>query len=584
MHQPETAPRKSVFYDYRIHPFLRPPEMEGQASDVPVVIVGAGPIGLVAALDLARWGVRSIILESELQVSHGSRAIVLTRRSLEILQQVGLSEQFMAKGLPWDKGRSFYRGRQVYEMLMPHNPDDRYLPGLNIQQQYIEEILVTAVENSPLIDLRWGSHVTALAQDKHDVSLTVDTPDGEYLLHSPWVIAADGGRSTIRRLLDLRMEGRSYPGNFVIADIVANINLPTERLCYFDPDWNPGNNVLVHRQPESLWRIDFRLPDGESAEQALKQDVLAARIDSVLAMIGYPGPWMMDWATVYSANTLTLPDYRKGRVLLTGDAAHLLPIFGVRGANTGFQDATNLTWKLALVVQGKADASLLDSYSQERVAAAREICEEGGRSTRFMTPPTAGYKLMRDAVLSLSLSEDFCRGLLHWRTSRPHDYLASALNSFPADDADFVGGPTCGAPVPNLKLGEDDYLLNHFGLGYHLLMFAESTEADWIEAMLAAADSAAVPVKTIVVGGGAGSMRGRCTLSIGGDAAARMAAKFAAGGGTAYLVRPDMHVAARWRAADKTKFEAALEVARGNAIASAAAPAEQSKKLGEAVQ
>lgn len=562
MHQPEQKPRSSAFYSYEIHPFRRPPELEGKVSEQPVVVVGAGPIGMVVALDLARWGVASILLEAELQVSHGSRAIVLTRRSMEILQQVGVDGPFVEKGLTWNKGKSFFRGKQVYEMVMPHDPDDRFMPATNVQQQFIEQYLVEAVEASPLIDMRWGSAVTGLTQDDTGVTLTVDTPEGEYELRTSWVVAADGGRSVIRRLLGLRMEGRAYAGNFVIADIMAPVDLPTERLCYFDPDWNPGNNVLVHRQPDSLWRIDFRLPDGETAEQALEEDRLATRIDSVLKMIGRPVEWKLDWATVYSANTLTLPDYRAGRVLLTGDAAHLLPIFGVRGANTGLQDATNLSWKLAMVVNGKAGLKLLDSYSQERVAAAREICAEGGRSTRFMTPPTAGFRVMRDAVLSLSLSEKFCSDLLHWRTSRPHDYHASVLNSFPADDALFSGGATCGEPFPSVRLGDDDYLLDHFGTGFQLLLFADAARSDWVSDMLAHVREAPVPVQAIVVGE-ANLPIGADVTRITGTAATRVAERFGATSGAAYLARPDMHVAARWLSATPEKFDAALAVALG---------------------
>jgi 3-(3-hydroxy-phenyl)propionate hydroxylase len=152
------------------------------------------------------------------------------------------------------------------------------------------------------------------------------------------------------------------------------------------PIGNPGNNVLVHRQPDDIWRLDFRLPDDETAEHALDKDCLSERIDLILRMIGRPVPWRLGWATVYSASTLTLPDYVNGRVAFVGDAAHLLPIFGVRGVNTGFQDADNLAWKLAFVIKGLAPSRLLDSYSQERVAAALEICEEAGKSTRFMTP------------------------------------------------------------------------------------------------------------------------------------------------------------------------------------------------------
>lgn len=565
MHSPATEPRASVFYQYRIHPFRRPPEMDQpHSAPHPVVIVGAGPIGMVTALDLARFGVPSVLLEAELQVSHGSRAIVLTRRSMEILQQVGVADPFLNKGLQWSRGRSFYKGQEVYQMVMPHDEDDRFLPGLNIQQQYIEQYLVEACETCPLIDFRWGSKVSALLQHADHVTLRIDTPDGEYDVTARWVVAADGGRSAIRRLLDLRMVGQSYPGNFVIADILAKIALPTERLCFFDPDWNPGNNVLVHRQPDDLWRLDFRLPDGETAEQALEPTLLASRINAILTMIGQQVPWQLDWATVYSANTLTLPDFIAGRVIFTGDAAHLLPIFGVRGANTGFQDCNDLAWKLAFVVQGKAPPALLASYSQERVTAALEICDEGGKSTRFMTPPSRGYRLLRDAVLSWSLTEDFPKDLLHWRTSRPHTYASSPLNSFAEADAAFVGGIACGAPVRNVKLAEGDYLLDRLGAGagFHLFLFTAAGGPDASQqAILAATAALPVPVIRVVVGPDE-TKAGDIAIA---DPVGRIAAKYAADRGSAYLIRPDFHVAARWGQASAADICHAIRVATATA-------------------
>ncbi|TCZ63342.1 FAD-dependent monooxygenase [Roseicella aquatilis] len=558
MHQPATQPRPSIFYRYRVHPFRRPPEMDGAATEVPVTVVGAGPIGLLTALTLARLGCRCVLLESELQVSQGSRAIVLTRRSQEILHTAGVIAPFLAKGLPWTHGRSFYRGREVYRMEMPHDPDDRFLPGLNIQQQYIEEYLVAAIAAEPLIDLRWGSKVVGLAQDAAGATLRVDTPEGEYELRTGWVVAADGGRSAIRRLLGLRMEGRAYAGSFVIADIRADLGLPTERLCFFDPDWNPGNNVLVHREPDGIWRLDFRLPDGETAEAALEPRRLAERIDAILAMVGRPVPWEMDWAAVYSASTLTLPDYVVGRTCFVGDAAHLLPIFGVRGANTGFQDADALAWRLALVARGLAPSSLLRSYSGERVGAAREICEEAGRSTRFMTPPSEGFRLMRDAVLSFTLSEAFCKDLLHWRTSRPHTYADSPLNS---EDGGFEGGVTPGAPLKDVRLGEDEHLYDHLGRGFQLIAFAGPQGPDAaLEAVLRAAAEARLPVARLLVS--PRPLPGRAERVVL-DPEGRIAARYAAGPGAAYLARPDTHVCARWRRATPEGLHAALARACG---------------------
>ncbi len=434
---------------------------------------------------------------------------------------------------------------------------------INLQQQYLEEYLIDAVRANPLTELRWGNRVTAVTQDGQGATLEVDTPEGPYTLQTDWLVAADGARSGIRAMLDLKLEGASYEGRFVIADIRIDLPLPTERLAFFDPEWNPGNTILMHREPHGIWRVDYQLPPGENPEAALKPESLKARIDAQLAMIGHAGaPWEMDWCSVYSARALTLPDYVHGRVLFTGDAAHLLPIFGVRGANTGFQDAQCLAWRLAFVVQGLAAAPLLAGYSSERVGAAREIIDEAGKSTRFMTPPTRGFRLLRDAVLSLSLSEPFVGPLYHWRTSRPHEYRHSPTNSAGDDNALFKAGPGHGAPPQNVRLGADDHLLDHLGHHFSLLYFTEGAAVpDALQAEVNELRARGLPLRLIAVGSARPVAGADDTLA---DADGHLRERYGVpASGAAYLLRPDQHVCARWMSLDATRLRAALINAAG---------------------
>ncbi len=560
MHQPTTTPRPSIYYNYQVFsPWLASQHPTQERKQV--VIVGSGPAGMVTALELARHGVPSVVLSAELQFSQGSRAIVFTRRSMEILQQVGVAERMTAGGLPWRFGNSFYRNQLCFRMEAPHDADDRFGPLLNVQQQYMEEYLHDACQANPLIDFRWGNKVVQVAQQDGYAVATVDTPEGEYQLETNWLIDASGGRSAIRSAMNLEMEGASYEGFFVIADIKVDLPLPTERLAYFDPEWNPGNTILMHREPNGIWRVDYQLPQGETPEEALRPESLKARIDAQLAMIGFPGiDWEMDWSSVYSARTLTLTDYVHGNVIFTGDAAHLLPIFGVRGANTGFQDAQSLGWQLAYHVKGLGSQQLLTNYSAERVGAAREIIAESGKSVRFMTPPTHGFELLRNAVLSLSLTQDFVRPLYHWRTSRPHEYTHSLLNSRGDDNALFTDGPAHGAPPRNIRLGANDFLLDHVGGGFDLIYFTTGAAIPTpLLDVVNAARTKGVALRITAVGAAQPVTGADQTFA---DADDHFRQRYGVqADGAAYLLRPDQHVCARWLTLDAVRLQAALNAA-----------------------
>ncbi len=418
-----------------------------------MVIVGGGPVGLCAALGLANHGVRSVVLEADDSVCLGSRAICISRRSLEIVERLGALQGFMKIGLPWTGGRSFYGNSEVLHFKMPQDRNQKLPPMLNLAQYHIEQILLDRVQQrSDLIDLRWQSRATALDAHDNGVRLGISTPAGDYTLDAAWLVAADGGRSFVREAMGLELQGTTYEGRYVIVDIRLDSDRPTERLAYFDPACNPGSTVLVHKQPSGVWRIDYQLREGEDPVQAVKPESVMPRIESLLAMMGERGAWAPVWITVYKANALTLDRYRHGRVLFAGDAAHLVPIFGVRGLNSGIDDADNLAWKLGFTAQGLATDSLLDSYSTERVAAARENLRQGMKSTEFMAPPSFGFELMREAVLGLAVHHAQVRALINPRQTSALAYLDSPLNVDEAASSEFDAGPAPGTVLPECPL------------------------------------------------------------------------------------------------------------------------------------
>ncbi len=465
------GPHDSLYFTYPQFAAAAVPEMSGAGAVHPVVIVGAGPIGMTAALILARYGVPSIVLERKDSFNDGSRAICIARPSMHILESAGAVAPFVEKALGWRFGRSYYRGTEIFRLEMPHPQGEKYLPMYNLQQQYIEQYLHDAITASPLISVRWQSDCTGIRQDHDGVTLDIQTPLGSYTLASRYVLAADGARSAIRAQMGLRLQGDNYEGRYVIADIRMDHDFPTERRAFFEPKGNPGGTVLIHKQPDHIWRVDYQLKDDEDADEAVREDNIRSRVSAILADIDHAGPWELEWWSIYTANTLCLDDYKHGRVIFIGDSAHIVPIFGVRGLNNGLADAHNAAWKLALVVLGEAAPELLDSYSPERRGATFDVFANARKSTRFMTPPTRGWKLARDAALSLALTHDFTRSLANPRQMQPYTYADSPLTLHAARDSAFTGGPVCGSAAPNPVLPDGSHLLDYAGLGLTAVVF-----------------------------------------------------------------------------------------------------------------
>ncbi|PXX96645.1 FAD-dependent monooxygenase [Halomonas sp. LBP4] len=553
------AETDSLYFDYPHFPFVRPPELDGRAVRHRVAIVGAGPVGVTAALELARHGIESVVLDDKATVNDGSRAICISRHSLEILQQLGIDERFTAKGLGWTQGRTYFRDREIYRFEMPHSDQERFYPMVNLQQQYIEQFLIDKAEESDLVELRWQSAVTGVSQDDRGVTLEVTTPEGDYRLEADYLLAADGARSVVRKAFDLSLHGEAYEGRYVIADVRMKSDFPTERRAFFHSSALPDSTLLVHKQPDDIWRIDYQLGPDEDPEQAVEEANIRERVATIIAMLGEEGGWELEWWSLYKAHTLALDDYRHGRVLFIGDSAHLVPIFGVRGLNNGLADAVNAGWKLARVLQGQAPDRLLDSYTPERRGATLDVFANAGRSTRFMTPPTRGYRLMRDAALALAFHNDYASGFADPRQVTPYTYAESPLTL--ADRDAFSAGPIPGAPLINRRLGEDDFLLDHLGRGFTLLLFSEDgrlpDDLDKRLVDLRARD----PEFTVVTLSRQVAEEGPGPILP--DPDGDHFAAYGATNGTAYLVRPDRHVVARWQRLDPAALDTALMTALG---------------------
>src|SRR5919112_4452766 len=336
---------------------------------------------------------------------------------------------------------------------MAHDENQKLPPMVNIEQYYIEQFLLDAAEQrSDLIDIRWQTQATRIEAREDGATLRLSTPKGDYTLHTDWLAACDGGRSRVREDLGLQLQGTSYEGRYVIVDIELKSDRPTERLAWFDPPSNPGSTILMHKQPDDIWRIDYQVRDDEDTEEAVKPENVIPRVQSHLEMMGETGDWSPVWITIYKAHALSLEKYRHGRVLFAGDAAHLVPIFGVRGANSGIDDADNLAWKLAFVVKGLASESLLDTYSEERVAAARENLSHGTKSTEFMAPPSFAFDLMRRAVLGLARKHPEVRSLINPLQTAAITYADSRLNAAAEASAAFAAGPVPGAVLAECPL------------------------------------------------------------------------------------------------------------------------------------
>ncbi len=519
-------------YNYQPYPYFAPAGLSAAEPCHKVVIVGAGPVGLTMAIDLALRGIPSVVLSDTDRVSVGSRAICWAKRSLEIFDRIGVGEQMVAKGVTWKTGRLFHGDREVYHFDLQPEPGQQMPAFINLQQYYVEQILIERIADFPdLIDLRWRNRLVEHKDSGDQVSLTVQTPDGDYSLACEYLLACDGAKSPTRKRMGLRFSGETFEERFLIADVHmpqspfgdGHEGSAAERWFWFNPPFHNGRSALLHKQPDDIYRIDLQLGFDADPEQEVKSENVMPRIRK---MVG-DRPFSLEWVSLYSFTCARLERFIHDRVIFVGDSAHIVSPFGARGGNGGVQDADNLGWKLASKLKNQSGSILLNTYDEERIHGADENILNSSRATNFMTPKSPMENIFRQAVLDLAKSHDFARKLVNsGRLSTPCSLDGKRLQTNGAD-------PFIGQACTDVQISNDTWLisqLNKFCNDGFVLMLPMGWKAPKRDGL---AKLCHVPV----------------VQSVYGDAAS--------------LIRPDLHIAARF--ADEKDLAKNLDVALAKA-------------------
>jgi 3-(3-hydroxy-phenyl)propionate hydroxylase len=551
----------------------------------PMVIVGAGPVGMTAALGLTFYGVPCVVLDNDAGPAiEGSRAIFFERNTLEILGAwSSVGQQMAQEGMTLTSGRVFFGERELYQTFSaPPDPEMRYPRYVNFHQNRLEALLYQALQARNNCQVLWQHKVTGVTQNGEGVRLEVETPEGLKHFDAPYVIAADGPRSSMRRLLQLNFPGESREHHFLIVDVRTQMETPRERWFWFDPPFNRSYTALMHPTPEDIYRIDYQLPP-EADLEAVKAPEHVHKL--LVATIGHR-PYEVVWQTIYTYHQRALEHFKVGRVFFVGDAAHLMSVFGGRGLNSGVQDAANLVWKLVLVRAGRAPERLLETYDEERHAAALENLRLTASTMRFLVPPKGLPRWRRDAILRLSVFFPFMRRYVNaGHMSNPFTYRDSPIISeevqphlnvqgvaTPEQRAllrQFQKGPVAGALAPEVALidgttGELVLAADLFWRNFVVLYFCADPDRGIHAVQRLRSALPRVPTTFCVISPHVPVKPPPEGIKLLLDREGKGATVYSAGSRTLYLVRPDKHIAARRFASDLSELPTLLEHAIGD--------------------
>lgn len=415
---------------------------KGKLGDA-VVIVGAGPVGLYCAARLGALGVSVLILEQGPSIGRqGSKALCVQADVLELLDNVGCRDLIKEAGCHWDVSRTHVGNTNIRNATFSPTPAGS--PAFtNLPQWKVQEFLLDAALNTGNVRVEWNaSFINAASTDK---SIVVTYSKGfiTFNVSCEYLVGADGSRSKVRQSLGIPWLGKAHKDCFLIVDVQMDVPWPKERRFWFNAPSNAGRQIVIHPQPDNAWRLDWQLPSDADLDLEVTRSAIAERLKPLTGGVEFE----LVWASTYRFQQRYAMSMRVGNTFLIGDSAHALPPFGARGMNSGLQDAENLAWKIAAVIDGGADSALFDTFNEERLKAAKENIDITGKTIRFMVPPTAGHRIYRNYLLRLTKRFPSLNGLVNsGKMSEPAEYRG--LTAF---DISTAGSLSPGNLITNYR-------------------------------------------------------------------------------------------------------------------------------------